>query len=105
MMSTGSDPVESTGPARGTPLSHPQRRIWLTEQMSPGTAVGNIAGMVHIWGPVDPSMLARAAEGFLRDTATLHAVIEVVEGEPRQVPSPHAVPTVNVVNFSAQVDA
>lgn len=38
-------------PPTGTfPLCHPQRRVWFSELLHPGTGVGNLAGCVHFPG-------------------------------------------------------
>ncbi len=37
-------------PGRPLPLCHPQRRVWMSELIAPGTGVGNLAGCVHFPG-------------------------------------------------------
>ncbi|WPB76990.1 amino acid adenylation domain-containing protein [Archangium violaceum] len=81
------------------PLSHPQRRIWLTEQVAPGGAVGTLAGLLEVKGEVDAGLLARAARLFLERTEDARAEVVVHQGEPFQVPARGPVEEVLVRDF------
>ncbi|MGG3244338.1 non-ribosomal peptide synthetase [Brevibacillus formosus] len=47
-------------------LTHPQKRIWLIEQIYPQTPLHNIGGTVKIKGPVQFSQLEKAIHLFIR---------------------------------------
>ena len=42
------------------PLTHPQRGIWYTEKLFPGTSIGIIAATLKIHGDVDYAILEKA---------------------------------------------
>ncbi|MCY1072946.1 non-ribosomal peptide synthetase [Archangium lansingense] len=94
-MSTSSSAVSQ----EAEPLSHPQRRIWLTEQVAPGGAVGTLAGLLEVKGAVDAGLLARAARLFLEQTEDARAEVVVHQGEPFQVPARGPVEEVPVRDF------
>ncbi|AZK48531.1 non-ribosomal peptide synthetase [Paenibacillus lentus] len=48
------------------PLTHPQRRIWYVENISPGTSIHNIGGLIRIYGAVDFDLLEEAINHFIR---------------------------------------
>ena len=41
-------------------LTHPQRRIWFNEKISPGTSVHNIGGLMKIYGTINVDNLKKA---------------------------------------------
>ncbi|OJH38599.1 non-ribosomal peptide synthetase [Cystobacter ferrugineus] len=93
-------PDSRTVPApEAQPLSHPQRRIWWMEQLQPGSALGNIAGLLEVKGGIDAALLARAARLFLERTEGTRTEIVLHQGEPFQVPSSRPVGEVPVLDF------
>ncbi|HEX2946424.1 MAG TPA: condensation domain-containing protein [Clostridia bacterium] len=60
------------------PLTHPQKGIWYTEKMYPGTSIGNIAATLRIKGNVDYGLLERAVNLFIEknDAARLRVIEE-----------------------------
>lgn len=49
------------------PLCHPQRRVWYSEILHPGTGVGNLAGCLHLPGtPADLPRLEAAIDRVVR---------------------------------------
>ncbi|MCY9517573.1 non-ribosomal peptide synthetase [Paenibacillus apiarius] len=54
------------------PLTHPQRRIWLTEQLYPDTTVHNLGGAVHIKGKLDIKILEQAILMFIKQHDVFH---------------------------------
>lgn len=48
------------------PLTHPQRRIWYVENISPDTSIHNIGGLIRIYGAVDFDLLEEAINQFIR---------------------------------------
>jgi acyl-CoA synthetase (AMP-forming)/AMP-acid ligase II len=64
-------PVPRHGPL---PLSHSQLRIWLAEQIDPGTAAYNICRAVTLAGPLDPAALEHA----LNEIVVRHEILRTV---------------------------
>ncbi|MBN1204932.1 MAG: amino acid adenylation domain-containing protein [Myxococcaceae bacterium] len=95
-------PIENRLPAgeAALALTHPQRRIWWAEQLEPGTPLGNISGLMHVSGPCDAALLARAVERFVADTPSLRTELFLQEGEPRQHVVERGPVSVPVVDFS-----
>ncbi len=61
-------------------LCHPQRRVWFSELLAPGTGVGNLAGCVHLEaGPDRLPALAAAIGAVLRRHDALR--LRLVPGE------------------------
>ena len=54
----------STAPAGRLALCHPQRRVWFSELLAPGTGVGNLAGCVHF--PGTPGQLPALRDAIRR---------------------------------------
>jgi hypothetical protein len=65
-------------------LTHPQQRIWYTEQLHPGTAMHSNAGTIKIEGTIDFNLLRKAINIFLRDTPSARIQLSLHEGHPRQ---------------------
>jgi amino acid adenylation domain-containing protein/non-ribosomal peptide synthase protein (TIGR01720 family) len=74
-----------TGPA---PLSFAQQRLWLVDQLEPGSAAYNLPHAGRISGPLEAAVLSRAlAEVAVRHEA-LRSVLREVDGEPLQETAP-----------------
>ncbi len=72
----------------GMPLSLAQERLWLLEQLQPGTAAYNVPAALRLRGRLDVAAL----EGALSEVARRHEVLRtsfrVVDGRPVQVIAP-----------------
>ncbi|RYZ38706.1 MAG: amino acid adenylation domain-containing protein [Myxococcaceae bacterium] len=86
------------------PLSHAQQRIWLMEQLHPGTAFANLGGLLVVRGPVRLELLAQALERFARSTEALRLELRVEAGQARQRLGPASSPRVELVDFSQDAD-
>ncbi|HEX2094523.1 MAG TPA: non-ribosomal peptide synthase/polyketide synthase, partial [Longimicrobiaceae bacterium] len=75
------------------PLSFAQQRLWLVEQLEPGTAAYTLAVPLRLRGPVDPAALGRALDEVVRRHEALRTVFAVVDADPVQVvrPAPQGV--------------
>ncbi|WP_270171074.1 non-ribosomal peptide synthetase [Paenibacillus sp. SYP-B4298] len=49
------------------PLTHPQKRIWYTEQEHPDTSINNVGGIVQVTGLIDPLVLEQAINRFIEE--------------------------------------
>ncbi|HET8683590.1 MAG TPA: amino acid adenylation domain-containing protein, partial [Micromonosporaceae bacterium] len=79
-----------TAPATGSPpelapLSPAQRRLWLVEQMDPGSPAYNEAAAVRLAGPLDTAALQGALADVVARHAPLRTTYRTVDGEPVQV--------------------
>ncbi|MFJ6380973.1 amino acid adenylation domain-containing protein [Kitasatospora sp. NPDC092039] len=88
--------------ARGgpLPLSFAQQRLWLLEQLRPGTAEYVLPVGWELRGPLDVTALRRA----LAEVSARHEVLRTryleVDGEPRQLPLDVAAPEFELVDLA-----
>ncbi|WP_177221104.1 non-ribosomal peptide synthetase [Lentzea xinjiangensis] len=67
------------------PVSSGQRRLWLLDQLHPGSAVHNVPYAFRLRGSVDPGALAAALTQVGRRHEALRTVFLDLDGDPRQV--------------------
>lgn len=84
------------------PLTHPQRRIWYTEQLHPGTGMWNNAGTIKIRGELNFALLERAVISYVRDNPSIRIRITEREGQPYQYISSEVPERLEVLDFSAR---
>ncbi|HEU4452939.1 MAG TPA: amino acid adenylation domain-containing protein, partial [Longimicrobium sp.] len=82
---------------RGGPLpaSFAQERMWLLDQLEPGSAAYNMPGALRLAGEVDAAVLERALGEVAARHEALRTRFAVVDGRPMQVvepPAPFALP-------------
>jgi amino acid adenylation domain-containing protein len=75
-------------PARLAPLSFAQQRLWLMEQLQPGTATYNIPVAAHLEGYLHTEALAQSFNEIVRRHAVLRTTLRVIDGEPAQFIAP-----------------
>ncbi|MFY0578532.1 amino acid adenylation domain-containing protein [Cystobacter fuscus] len=97
---TAPPPVEHFDTRQEWPLAHAQRRIWLMEQLEPGTCLGNVAGVLHARGPVDARRLAEAVRLFIEHTPTLRLRFFMRDGAVAQRLASQPDGSVEVLDFS-----
>jgi amino acid adenylation domain-containing protein len=68
----------------GFPLSFAQERLWFLEQLTPGSALYNLASAQNVPFAVDRLSLERALSELARRHEALRTVFPVVDGEPVQ---------------------
>ena len=88
------------------PLSFAQRRLWLVEQLSPGTPAYNVPSAVLLAGLLDVPALARALEEIVRRHDSLRTRFPVADGEPLQEVVSHAarhLPILDLCGLPAEV--
>ncbi|HEU4964900.1 MAG TPA: amino acid adenylation domain-containing protein, partial [Bacilli bacterium] len=66
------------------PLSHAQQRMWLLEQLQPGSATYNIANAVRLTGRLEADLLAAALAAVVERHETLRTTFVLQDGEPMQ---------------------
>ncbi len=70
------------------PLSFGQERLWLVDQLAPGSPVYNEAFTVRIAAPLDRRLLERSLDEVVRRHEALRTTFAAREGLPRQVIGP-----------------
>lgn len=76
---------ERAPPLYWFPTSFAQERMWLVEQLNPGTDVYHVSFAWRISGPLDASVLKASVESVVRRHDALRTTFEVVDGAPVQV--------------------
>jgi amino acid adenylation domain-containing protein len=71
------------------PATSAQKRMWLVEQLNPGTAAYNISNAVRLRGPLDVDALTRALNGVVARHGSLRTCFEAAEDVLWQVEQPH----------------
>ncbi|HYO50583.1 MAG TPA: condensation domain-containing protein, partial [Chloroflexia bacterium] len=84
---------------RTFPTSFAQQRLWLVDQLEPGSAFYNVPVATRLKGPLDTQALERSLTEIARRHEALRTTISVVEGEPVQVVAPPAEAGLPVVDL------
>ena len=72
----------------GLPLSFSQQRMWLLDQLEPGTPTYNISHALRLSGTLDTEALKRSLTEIVSRHEALRTTFAAVDGEPLQVISP-----------------
>ncbi|HKV10097.1 MAG TPA: amino acid adenylation domain-containing protein, partial [Thermoanaerobaculia bacterium] len=83
------------------PPSFAQERLWLVEQLEPGTATYNVPVAMRFSGPLDSGILVRGLNEVVRRHEALRTALVPVDGSPRQVIAPELVLDMPVTDLSA----
>ncbi|HEX9987859.1 MAG TPA: amino acid adenylation domain-containing protein [Chloroflexia bacterium] len=84
---------------RTFPTSFAQQRLWLVDQLEPGSAFYNVPVATRLKGPLDTQALERSLAEIVRRHEALRTTISVVEGEPVQVVAPSAEASLPIVDL------
>jgi amino acid adenylation domain-containing protein/non-ribosomal peptide synthase protein (TIGR01720 family) len=71
--------------AHAFPVSLAQKRLWILEQLSPGTVHYNLAGAVRLRNAVYPDVLCRAVNEIISRHESLRTTFQAVDQEPVQL--------------------
>ncbi len=99
----GTTPIPRADRSLPLPLSTSQQRLWLLDQLEPGSAVYNLAGGLRLRGTLAPAALAAALAEVIRRHEALRTVFPVVDGQPVQAVG-GALPRLSVADLSALGD-
>ncbi|WP_240360970.1 condensation domain-containing protein, partial [Pyxidicoccus caerfyrddinensis] len=83
------------------PLSFAQQRLWLIDQLEPGSTAYNIPTVLSIRGALDVASLGKAFTGLVERHESLRTVFATREGEPLQCILPASDFPLPVVDLSA----
>jgi amino acid adenylation domain-containing protein len=92
---------DGAGPA---PLSFAQQRLWLVEQLIPGTAAYNCTTALHLSGPLHVAALAAGVAEIARRHEVLRSAVHDLDGDPVQVvlpPPPPRLPLLDLAGLPA----
>ncbi|MBW4698402.1 MAG: amino acid adenylation domain-containing protein [Aphanocapsa lilacina HA4352-LM1] len=84
-------PLQPMARPERLPLSFAQERLWVLEQLQPGTCAYHIPIALHLSGPLDAAALEQAFQALLQRHEALRTTFHLEEGQPVQRIAP-AVP-------------
>lgn len=91
---------------RGTyPLSFAQQRLWVDQQLDPGSFKYNLPEAVHIQGPLDIVALEKSLNEIVRRHESWRTKFSLVDEEPVQVITPSLIVSIPIVEMSDVPDA
>ncbi len=93
-------PVAPTLRSGPLPLSFAQQRLWLIDQLEPGSPLYNIPAALRVDGALDVRVLALTLGEIVRRHEALRTVFAAAAGSPVQVVQPEAPFPLNVVDLS-----
>lgn len=82
------------------PLTYPQKAIWYTEKLYPGTSIGNIAGTLRIKENINIEVLEKAINLFIETNDSMRLRITEIDGEPKQYISKYRYRRLDFYDFS-----
>lgn len=85
-------------------LSHPQKRIWYTEQLYPYTCVNHIGGCVRVKGRLDFNVLETAIHSVIQSHEGLRLQLKLHDGEPVQYAAAYRHSPLSFFDFSLYPD-
>ena len=92
-------PLEPAGRPGDFPLSFAQERLWLLDQLQPGTAAYNVPAVFSFAGPLDPRTLERSFNAILRRHEVLRTAFQRRDGGPVQVVEPFSPGTLGLIDL------
>ncbi len=97
----GVDADPGAEPRGPYPLTYGQQRLWLIEQVNPGTAAYNIPFAGRLRGPLDPVLLARALRAVARRHEVLRTRFVKRHGGPVQLVDPEPTVRLPVIDLAS----
>ena len=86
------------------PLSFAQQRLWVLDQLEPGSALYNIPVALRLRGVLDRGALERSLAEVVRRHETLRTSFAAADGQPVQViapPAPVALPLIDLTHLAS----
>ncbi|XOS93330.1 condensation domain-containing protein [Brevibacillus laterosporus] len=84
-------------------LTHPQKRIWYTEQLYSNSRISNLAGFIRVKGNIDYSLLIKAIQFVTENNSDFQIrLIQNDDEEPKQYfaePEPIEIPLFDIHDF------
>jgi len=82
------------------PLSYAQERLWLLEQLEPGTHAYNLPLAARITGALDQEAFVQSLQEIQRRHEILRTVFAQVEGKPVQIVGGKTTPAIEIIDLS-----
>lgn len=83
--------IKPTSRKDNLPLSFAQERLWLLEQLHPGSPVHNLRAVYHLKGSLNVVALEESIQEIVRRHEILRTTFSAVNGQPIQVISPDVI--------------
>jgi amino acid adenylation domain-containing protein len=83
--------IERSSRTENLPLSYAQQRLWLLDQIEPGSPAYIIPAVMRLEGPLDEAALRRSLNEIVRRHEALRTIFVSDQGEPFQVVLPQLV--------------
>ena len=93
--------IEAVPRSRALALSFAQQRLWVLDQMEPGSAAYHLPVALRLRGHLDVPALARSLNALVSRHEMLRTVFGSAAGEPRQDVRPHADTPLPIVDLTA----
>jgi len=87
------------------PLSFAQQRLWLLDQIEPGSAAYNLPAAVRLTGQVSVDLLERIFEEIVRRHESLRTTFPSQRGKPVQRIAPELRPEIRVIDLPGEAEA
>ncbi len=84
------------------PLTHPQKGIWFTEKLHPGTSIGNIAATLRIKEDIDFDLMDKAINLVIEKNDAFRTRIDEINNEPKQYITEYIYKKIDFLDFSNQ---
>jgi aryl carrier-like protein len=84
------------------PVSYSQQRLWIQDQLVPGSPFYNIPSALRLNGPLNVPVLERCFNEIIRRHEALRTTFQVIEGRPVQVITPEVSLTFLVFDISSE---
>ncbi len=99
------DPIPRRPDGEERVLSHPQERLWLLDQLAPGSAAYNLPGALRLIGRLDPAALGCSLGEIVRRHEVLRSAYPAAADWPVPVVWPHRARALPLVDLSALGEA
>ena len=86
------------------PLSFAQERLWLLDQLQPGSAAYNILSAVRIHGELNSNVLQRSFNEVIKRHEILRTTFSSVDGKPVQVIAPELILPLESIDLREEAD-
>ncbi|MGE5473425.1 MAG: thioester reductase domain-containing protein [Ignavibacteriales bacterium] len=84
------------------PLTYPQKAMWYTEKVHPGTSIGNVSYTIKFKGEIDYRLLEKSLNIFIENNDAMRLRVIEENGEPKQYVSEHIYHRFELFDFSGK---
>jgi amino acid adenylation domain-containing protein/non-ribosomal peptide synthase protein (TIGR01720 family) len=99
-------PPLTPAPREGAlPLSFAQQRLWVIDQLDPGSPLYNLPDVLRLKGALDTAALERSLNEIIRRHEILRTTFVAVDGQPKQAVTPEPALSLAVTDLRGKPDA